>query len=74
VTGAGFPGPHDYEPEQDYNPDPDMLCPRCVTDVIDPKSFFGWCQRCTEQRPVTLKTARQQRWRTGAAAQRAITS
>jgi hypothetical protein len=67
-------GPHDFEPEaEDYNPDPDILCPNCVRDLIDPDSFFGWCQRCTARRPVALKTARQQRWRAGGAQQASAT-
>jgi hypothetical protein len=66
------PGPHDFEPEpEDLNPDPDELCPKCVTDVIDPTSFFGWCRRCTDRRPIALKTARQQRWRSGSVAHKA---
>lgn len=58
-----MPAPHDYEPEdEDFNPDPDTLCPSCTADVIDPTSFYGFCTRCTARRGTALKSQRQQRW------------
>lgn len=66
------PTPHDFEPlDEDFNPDPDTLCPNCVADTIDPRSFFGWCRRCTGRAVAAHKAGRQQRWRASTAPQKA---
>lgn len=53
----------DFWPDdEDYNPDPDTLCPQCVADVIDPASWYGFCRRCSENHAKNLKSSRQQRW------------
>lgn len=42
--------------------EPETLCPRCVRDLVDPESSYGFCGACTESRTKDLKAARQERW------------